>query len=1016
MSVAMDSSGDSIYDLLTAVSVELSFAIFFGLGFLLVRSELFAGSKKVKVIRKLEGVQNPLHKTIETEVAAGHMIAAVKAWRAAKSHAATRFETLKLVVQAFVDVEPSALVNEITGHIRDHRDELCNSRTAAAVLDVLARTGQVALMDEIRKIFDDDLRIYPSVQMYEALLGGYASVGDEKQVADVLSKLSLGRMKVGARGYALTIKGFLKNGMVDAAMEQMKSMHRAALTVPPFAVTQLVRTSCEAGRGAEIFSIVKDEFPLTPEAITLLLEDCLKRADLPHAREIEQLAYKQAGAEVLPQSAYDALLRTCVAHSDLYALELFEKMQTSKVHINERLCVALLSRCAETKFLRFADEIVKFIRGRNEMTMAAYSALMKVYAYAGLYGKACDLYDQIVAEGMEPDSMMYGCLMKFAVECGRTDLSRELFDKAPTLDIQNYMSLIRAAGRDKNIDRAFQVLEKLKGSAVKVDIAAYNCVLDVCVSCGDLTRARELVAEMRTIGKLDIIVYNTLLKGYCSLGDIRGAKELLLEMESNGLSPNDISFNCLINAAASKGMWQEAWNTVDMMERGGVAVDRYTVSILMKALKKAKDSRNVDRALALLDQAGLDVCSDEILMNSVLETCIRHSKLQRLEIVVDAFSKSGIQPTVHTYASLIKACSTLKLVSKCWDLWHNMVGDRALPPNSIVLGCMLDALVCNDRTEEAVTLFKKWQQKVPGSAIIYSTLIKGFSNSREASRAMDMWREMQEFKIPMTTVVYNALIDSQARGGLMDEVGILLQSMEKNSCAPNAITYSLIVKGYCCKGNLDKGFQVLRDMQQIHSTTDSVIYNTLLDGCFRHNRMDLADALLEDMEKYNIVPSNFTLGILVKMYGRRRQLDKAFETFEKIPKKFGFRANAQVKTCLMCACLINHDPAAALKVFQELRCCDRGADSKAYASMISGLLNHGWIEQALALVEDASGLTLGSDVKPLPIGQGLKTETYEQILRTLEQRGQMKSVGLPLLQRLHAAGIPISAKLLSTSM
>jgi len=1015
MSAAMDASGDSIYNLLTTVSVELSFAIFFGLGFLLVRSELFGGRKKVKVARKLEVVQNPLHKTIEAEVAAGHMIAAVKAWRGAKARTPTRLETLKLVVQAFLEVEPSALVNEITGHIRAYRDELCNSRTAAAVLDVLARNGQVALMEEVRKVLDDDLQIYPTVQIYEALLGGYASAGDEKQVEDVLSKLCTGRMKVSARGYALTIKGFLKNGKVDAAMEQMKAMHRAALTVPSLAVTQLVRASCEAGRGMEIFNIIQGEFSLPPEATTLLLEDCLKRTDLSQARQIEQLACKQAGASALSQGAYDALLKTCVAHGDSYALELFERMQTSKVHISERLCVALLSRCAETKFLRFAEEIVKFIRGRNEMTMAAYSALMKVYAYAGLYGKACDLYDQIIAQGLEPDSMMYGCLMKFAVECGRTDLSRELFDKAPSLDIQNYMSLIRAAGRDKNIDRAFQVLQKLKESAVKVDIAAYNCVLDVCVSCGDLARARELMAEMRTIGKLDIIVYNTLLKGYCTNGDIHGAKELLLEMESNGMLPNDVSFNCLINAAASKGMWQEAWNTVEMMQRGGVPIDRYTVSILMKALKKVKDSRNVDRALALLDQAGLDVCSDEILMNSVLETCIRHHKLQRLESVVDAFGRSSIQPTVHTYASLIKACSTLKFVSKCWDLWHKMVDDRALEPNSIVLGCMLDALVCNERTEEALALFKKWQQKVPGSAIIYSTLIKGFANSREASRAMDMWHEMQELKVPMTTVVYNALIDSQARVGSMDEVGLLVQSMEANGCAPNGITYSLIVKGYCYNGNLDKAFEVLRDMQQIQATTDSVIYNTLLDGCFRHNRMDLADALLEDMEKFSIVPSNFTLGILVKMYGRRRQLDKAFQTFEEIPKKYGFRANAQVKTCLMCACLINHDPAAALKVFEELRTCDRGADSKAYASMISGLLNHGRIEQAVALVEDACGLTPGSNVRPLPPGQGLKTDTFEQILRTLEQRGQMKSVGVPLLQRLHAAGIPISAKLLSTS-
>ena len=35
------------------------------------------------------------------------------------------------------------------------------------------------------------------------------------------------------------------------------------------------------------------------------------------------------------------------------------------------------------------------------------------------------------------------------------------------------------------------------------------------------------------------------------------------------------------------------------------------------------------------------------------------------------------------------------------------------------------------------------------------------------------------------------------------------------------------------------------------------------------------DRVLEDLEKLKISPSNFTVGILVKMYGRR-MLDKAF--------------------------------------------------------------------------------------------------------------------------------------------
>merc|ERR1719215_687928 len=106
--------------------------------------------------------------------------------------------------------------------------------------------------------------------------------------------------------------------------------------------------------------------------------------------------------------------------------------------------------------------------------------------------------------------MMYGCLMKFAAECGRTDLSRRLSEKAPCLDLHNYMSLFRAAGRDKDVKQAFAVLERLRKSGLAADIAPYNCVLDVCASCGAMQRARALVTEMKQYFEIDIITLNTL--------------------------------------------------------------------------------------------------------------------------------------------------------------------------------------------------------------------------------------------------------------------------------------------------------------------------------------------------------------------------------------------------------------------------------------------------------------------------------------------------------------------------
>ena len=212
-------------------------------------------------------------------------------------------------------------------------------------------------------------------------------------------------------------------------LDVREDMHDQRFFVPPFATTQLLRASCEAGRSVEILDMVeKAGMTLSPDAVVVLVEDCGRRSDVSSAKRVEELCRKHSVQ--LLGGAYDGLLKLYTLAGDTHALELFKAMQASGTRITEGLCVGLIARCAETKFLRFADEITAYVRAQSKMTIALYSARMKVFAYCGMYDKACDLYGEIINDGLVPDSMMYGCLMKFSVECGRTDLSQAMFDKA----------------------------------------------------------------------------------------------------------------------------------------------------------------------------------------------------------------------------------------------------------------------------------------------------------------------------------------------------------------------------------------------------------------------------------------------------------------------------------------------------------------------------------------------------------------------------------------------------------
>merc|ERR1719428_1896497 len=179
--------------------------------------------------------------------------------------------------------------------------------------------------------------------------------------------------------------------------------------------------------------------------------------------------------------------------------------------------------------------------------------MMKVYAAAKQFAQICSMHDQLTADGLTPDDAMYGQLIKFAVHCGRIELARTFFRKAKNPDIQNYMSLIRACGKvEKNVGQALELLEEME-SAGSVDTAAYNCVLDVCVTCNDASAAKKVFDEMKHREKVDVISYNTLMKfaqqrkdGAAPPPSWANVEILLEEMRMRGLKPTTATYNSLL--------------------------------------------------------------------------------------------------------------------------------------------------------------------------------------------------------------------------------------------------------------------------------------------------------------------------------------------------------------------------------------------------------------------------------------------------------------------------------------
>ena len=95
---------------------------------------------------------------------------------------------------------------------------------------------------------------------------------------------------------------------------------------------------------------------------------------------------------------------------------------------------------------------------------------------------------EMVAKKVKPDPALSDLLMKAEVNSGRGSLAQGLFEQSPG-DVAKHVAMIKASGKERNLEGAVNVFNKLKQGGVQMNSMIYNCLLDACVQCGGITTA-----------------------------------------------------------------------------------------------------------------------------------------------------------------------------------------------------------------------------------------------------------------------------------------------------------------------------------------------------------------------------------------------------------------------------------------------------------------------------------------------------------------------------------------------
>lgn len=618
----------------------------------------------------------------------------------------------------------------------------------------------------------------------------------------------------------------------------------------------------------------------------------------------------------------------------------------------------------------------------RELMNSAGIPLTKGFAKAVLEASALAKDVDLVVEVFErADPADTAALRAFAEEAaasvaiGAEDVSSNPPVSSKSISAQT--SEIRALGRSGNLASAISLFERLPAVGGRAGTLLMNTMIDSCVECGDLTAAGMYLEKAQQRGVADAVSFNTLMKGFLAAGNEAEAHQVLEDLARAGVQATQASYHGLLHARVLAGDGRAAWCLVDKMIAAGVSPNAVTCSILLKMVTSPGNACSVPRILKLVEAVEDPI--DEVLLTSILESCLRTGHLKLLSELLERNTRSGrsMVLTAPMYGSMIKAFGQARNIPRVWALWHDMAA-RKVQPTAITLGCMMEALVTNRCVEEAWQLLHEtWEDEDRRhlvNTVTYTTLLKGFA--REPEKVVAMYEEMKARSIECNTITYNTLLNAFAQCRAMHRIPKVLEDMRAATppVEPDVVTYSTLIKGFCSCGNLDRALGLLDEVEKDGKyLPDEMMYNSLLDGCAKEQRLDEALRLVDRMRETSIAPSNYTLSMLVKLLGRCRKLGQAFSIVEALTTEFRFRPNIQVYTCLIQACFHNKQPAKATSLLDRILGDGLRPDEKTYTVLTAGLLQLGQLDKAaqIALRSYEDEPSVGIDSKCL---EDLKTK------------------------------------------
>ena len=374
------------------------------------------------------------------------------------------------------------------------------------------------------------------------LMAEARQVLEEQSVRDVVS-------------WSILISGYAKKGQGNEALYCFEKMQKEGLDPDVVTFTCILKACASIGaleQGEHIHNEV--------------LSRHLLEKDIVLGTAVVDMYAKCGMIEKARQSLLNLPVRDVVSWSALIAgytqqrqceeaLNCFDQMQNEGISPDAITFISILKACGSTKAIhkgkQIHDEIVR--RGMLGENTVLGNALVDMYAKCGMLVKA----EHVLMELPLHDVVSWNVLISGYAQCGQCYKALDIFERMQSEsllpDAITVVCILRACGSRGAIERGKQI-HGCWGFHEE-DIVFGNALVDMYAKCGVLAKAQQVIEELPV---RNVVSWNALISGHAQGGQGHEALNCLKYMQSDGLSPDEVTFQCVLRACGRNGLVNDA--------------------------------------------------------------------------------------------------------------------------------------------------------------------------------------------------------------------------------------------------------------------------------------------------------------------------------------------------------------------------------------------------------------------------------------------------------------------------